>query len=152
MWSIFLITLWCGRYPHIVSSAASELVVLSTTQGAQAIKQHSCMSSLSASASRFLSYLSSCSDYLQWQTVIRKYKQYKPFPSHVAFVMSFITAIVTLAKTRVKYKITNIGKFILHTWWTSLTNNLWCPSAYMLCSFLCFELNAKTQEQMCMPQ
>lgn len=48
-------------------------------------KQDPSKASASAPASRFLSYLSSCPDSLQWRTTVWKCKLNKPLPPQLAF-------------------------------------------------------------------
>lgn len=52
-------------------------------------KDQSSMVSESASASRFLTCLSYCSDYLQWWTITWKFEPNDPSPPQIALVMVF---------------------------------------------------------------
>ena len=75
-YDIFFISDWCGRVQYIVGGVRPGLVILASLreQDEQASKQYSSMASALSPASRFQTYLSTCSDFLQWWAMILKCK------------------------------------------------------------------------------
>lgn len=77
LWGFFLFNDWCGKNQKVSSARSRE----------QASRQHYSLTSASASASRVMTFLSSCHDFPQWWTVTWKCKANNLFPPKLHLVM-----------------------------------------------------------------